>query len=516
MQVRAIKNHYVVKPQSLTQFAEVFPDFKHANVQGEDFCAVPMTIDHARVLLNLGYATPPPMYHAYDWPGRFTPYPHQMHTAGFLTMNPRAFVLNGMGTMKTLSTLWAADYLMKAGIIRKALVLSPLSTLERVWGDEIFNNFPQRTFAVLHGNRDKRLKLWKENYDFYILNHDGLKVLKDVLDERSDIDLLIIDEVAVFRNAQTGKWKMVKELCKDANRWVWGLTGTPTPNAPTDAYGQVKLIKPENYQGHFTRFKNTVMQQISSFSWVPRKGAEQIVNKIMSPSIRYALEDCVDLPETIRQERSCELSKEQQRHYDKLKQQALTEIEDQVVTAANAAVLASKLLQASCGVMYSGEGESVEVDFGPRLAVLEECIEESTDKVLVFVPFTGVLKVLKEKLKGKHHIEIVDGSTSTSKRNHIFRDFQENPNGVQVILANPETMAHGLTLTAATTIIWYAPTYKNEIYEQANARIARPGQKKITNIVNLSATPLERRVYKKLQEKGKLQAVILDMAKNSL
>lgn len=295
-------------------------------------------------------------------------------------------------------------------------------------------------------------------------------------------------------------------------RWVWGLTGSPTPNAPTDAFGQMKLIKPENYNGHFTKFKNDTMQQFGPFKWAPRRGWEQLVNRVLSPSLRYALEDCVNLPPTIYQDRTAELSPEQRQHFTKLQREALTTINGEQVSAVNAGVLLSKLVQASCGVLYSSSGETVKIDFGPRLKVLEEVIDECNEKIIIFVPLTGTLNALAAELKKKWSVEVIDGSTPAGKRNQIFQDFQHSSNP-RIILANPQTMSHGLTLTAATAIIWYAPIHSNEFYEQANARIARPGQTKTTNIVHIYATNVERRIYDTLREKGKMQQIVLELAK---
>lgn len=510
--VQVIGDHIVVSPKIVEQFRSVFPGCKHAHRGGRDYCAVPNDIDNARILRNMGWPVESPIRHDYDWPGRFTPYKHQIHTAEFFTLNGRAFCLNGMGTGKTLAALWAADYLKKRGDVHKVLIVSPLSTLERVWADEIFINFPGRTYTVLHGTRQKRLKLFKQDYDFYIINHDGMKIIEDELAQRPDIDLIILDECAVYRNARTTRWKTMKKVVTP-ERKVWGLTGTPTPNEPTDAFGQVKLIKPENYQGSFTRFKNTVMQQVSTFKWIPRRGAEQTVSQVMRPALRYALADCIDLPETIKQTRQTQLTAQQQRHYNQLRAEAVTVVEEQgQVTAVNAAVLVNKLVQAACGVMYGSNGEVIELDFGHRLKTLIELIEETDEKVIVFVPLTGVLDALERELSKQWTVATVDGSVSSTKRNKIFRDFQQAKNP-HILLANPGTMAHGLTLTAASTIIWYAPISKNEIYTQANARIVRPGQKNVTNIINMYATSVERRAYDVLDERARLQDVVLDLAK---
>ena len=511
MQVEIINNHLVYRPDIIEQHQAIFPDLKVAELQGQTYAAVPLSLANSQLLHNMGYKAPTPMRAHYTWPGRFTPYKHQVVTAEFLALNRRAFCNNGLGTGKTLSTLWAADYLMSIGAVQKCLILSPLSTLECVWAKEIFINFPRRRSATLHGSRQKRLTLLNENVDFYIINHDGVGTIIEELKQRRDIDLIIVDELAVMRNAKTERFKVIKSLLSP-EKWAWGLTGTPTPNAPTDAYGQVKLIKPENFNGNFTKFKNITMVQISPFKWIPRNGAADVVDQVMHPRIRYALEDCVDLPPTIYHEREAQLSPDQQKHFTKLQREACTEIDNKEVTAVNAAVLLSKLLQVATGVAYSTDTSRAKLDFGPRLNVLKECINEAKAKVIVFVPFTGALEALHTELVKDWTCAIIDGSTPKNQRDKIFNAFQDFPNP-RVIIANAQAMSHGVTLTAADTIIWYCPPFSNEVYEQANARIVRPGQTLHTNIVHIYGTTVERKVYGVLKERGKLQSLVLDLLK---
>ena len=117
------------------------PSARSKVVGGRQLVVLPHRLDEIRVLNNIGVRAPSPILYYYDWPGRYTPFTHQRQTAAFLTLHRRALVLNDIGTGKSLSALWAADYLMRIGCVHKVLILSPLSTLERVWGDAIFSNF---------------------------------------------------------------------------------------------------------------------------------------------------------------------------------------------------------------------------------------------------------------------------------------------------------------------------------------------------------------------------------------
>ena len=424
--------------------------------------------------------------------------------------------MSSMGVGKTASALWAMDYLMQKGEIQKALIVAPLSTLDRVWAQEIFQILPHRRCQILHGSRQKRIDLLGDpKADFFVINPDGVEIIAEYLASRADINHFIIDEIAgSYRNSRAKKSKTMFHLLnrQGIDRSCWGLTGTPTPTAPTDCFGQIRLVTPERCKGSFKSLQNELMHQISQFKWVPRANSAKRVVELMQPSIRYALEDCIDLPPTIWQERECELSPQQKFHYNEMKKKAMTEIAGVPITAVNAGVVLNKLLQICSGFSYDGDGGVVEIDFGPRMAVLKEVIEECNEKVIVFVPFTGALNALQEHLKKHWSVAVVDGSVSASKRNQIFKDFQSSENP-RIIAAHPQTMAHGLTLTAATTIVWMLPITSNEIFQQANARIARPGQTKVTNIVCIQGSPVERGLYATLKERGKIQDLVLELAK---
>lgn len=513
IQARTINGHLVAPMESGAATA-LFPDCKQSVLNGHNWVAIPHTLDGAKVLCNLGIKAPSPIRTGYNWPGKFTPLPHQIATAEFLTLNKRGFVLNGMGTMKTISSLWAADYLMKIGAIKRALIVAPLSTLERVWGDELFFNFVNRTYSVLHGSRKKRLEMLDKKVDFYVVNPDGLGIVAKEINNREDIDLIIIDEVAEFSNSTTNKWKLLNSLLVP-QRWAWGLTGAPTPQAPTDAYGQVKLIRRENLNNSsFRGFKMRTMTQVSTFRWVEKAEAQDIVFSVMQPAIRFRKADCINLPPTTHQGRHCEMSGEQKKHYERLVKDSITNISGVDVTAVNAGVLLQKLVQAACGVVYGAQGKKASLDVGPRLKVVREVIDESEGKVILFVPFTGALNMVRDELSKKYTVGVVDGNVSKTQRDKVFQEFQheEHP---RILLAHPGTMAHGLNLTVASTMIWYAPFASHRIYEQACERMARPGQTMSMSIVHIYSSQTERRIYDALKKKKAMQQVLLDMVEES-
>ena len=490
----------------------VIPTAKPFDYKGHRLVAVPHRQDEVKVLRNLGIMAPAPIRQYYPFPGRFKPFSAQLDTAEFLTLNPRSFCLNDMGTGKTMSTLWAYDYLKSIGQAQRMLVISPLSTLERTWGDEIFRNFPHLTFGTLHGTRERRLKMLAQDFDIYIINHDGIKTagFLDALQARDDIDTIIIDELSAFRTSGTDRYKTMKKIVQ--GRRVWGLTGTPIPNGPTDAWAQCSLIAPDRVPKYFGKFKDAVLKQIGPFKWVARESALDIVREAMQPAIRFRRDECVDLPPTMYETRHAPLTTEQAQAYKEMVKQLKTEYEGGQILAVNEAVKFSKLFQICCGVVYAN-GEEVVLPHDTRMKVVNEIIEEAGTKVIVFVPFTGALNNIAEAIAEYTSVAVIDGHVGKTRRDTIFKDFQEAKEP-RVLVAQPYAMSHGLTLTAASTIVWYAPITSNEIYQQANARIVRPGQKHSQLIVNIEGSEVERRQYARLEGKQEVQGTLLDMLKD--
>jgi SNF2 family DNA or RNA helicase len=497
----------------------VIPKAKRFTHNGKEFLAVKHGVDEVKVLNNIGIPAPSPIKYHYDWPGQFKPFLAQRETADFLTLNNRAFVLNDIGTGKTLGTLWAFDYLRSIGVVKKALVVTPLSTLERVWADEVFNHFPHLTTSVLFGDSTKRLKMLNLDADLYLINHDGLQVkgVIEALKLREDIDLVIIDEIAqVARTAGTDRYKLLHTVVnKQVPRRAWGLTGTPTPNQPTDAWAQCRLLVPEKVPPYMSRFKESVMRQISNFIWVPRPDALKIVHEAMQPAIRYSRDECIDLPPCIYEVRQAELTVTQKKAYKDMLAKLKAEIAGGEVTAVNEAVKAQKLIQIACGVVYDNDHEGLDVDAGPRLALTAEICEEAATKVIVFVPFVSVIGLVANYLKSKGMtVEMIHGGVSKAERDRIIGAFQKSDNP-RILVAQPACMSHGLTLTAASTIVWYAPITSADTFVQSNGRITRPSQKNTQLIIMIEGTDLERRYFKRLKDKEKTQGVLLDMVKDS-
>jgi SNF2 family DNA or RNA helicase len=252
------------------------------------------------------------------------------------------------------------------------------------------------------------------------------------------------------------------------------------------------------------------------YKFLPRPNAMEIVGQAMQPAIRFTQDQCLDLPPVTFQTRQVPLTPEQKTAYKDMVSKLTMEFQSEQVTAVNQAVKHQKLLQIACGVIYGSDGTEIVLPCQPRIDEILEIIEESTRKVIVFVPFKAVLRYVVEQLEAKGiSVARIDGDVSKTQRDRIFHDFQKAATP-RVLAAIPDAMAHGLTLTEANTIVWYAPTNKNEIYEQANKRITRAGQTHNQFVIELESTPVERNTYKRLREKGSMQGVLLESLKEKI
>jgi SNF2 family DNA or RNA helicase len=494
--------------------------------------SIPITVFNMQLARILGLPVPNMLdLKGYDWPsqpGR-KPYAHQKHMAAFHVCSPRSFNLSEMGVGKTAAVLWAADFLMREGLIHKVLILAPLSTLKRVWDDEIFMAFCNaRKATILHGTREDRVAKLQKDCAFYILNHDGLGIgsrrthhklelgpLAAKIRDRNDIDMVIIDEASAYKDGATQRTRILRQVVEH-KPYVVLMSGTPTPNAPTDAWSLARLagnLMAESYNS----FRGRTMAQVSQFKWLPRAGSAEIVRKALSPAIRYSREECIDLPECVVETRDVELSPTQAAAYKNLKKDLRVTLgEGKTVTAVNEAVLRMKLIQISGGAIYGPDKEIYKTDCGPRLKVLQEVVDEAGAKVLVFASLTSVVNLVFSELAavyGQNAVAKVYGDTGHGRRSEIFRAFEQDAEP-RIIVADPGTMAHGLTLVKANTIVWFTPTDKGELYDQANARINRPGQVNRMLIVRLASTPVEREVYRRLAEKESMQGAVLKLAED--
>ena len=473
-------------------------------------------LEEAQTLAALQYKdTPSPILRDYQWTGKLTPFEHQKTTASFLTVHERAFCFNEQGTGKTASVIWAADYLMKKGLVSRVLVLCPLSIMKSAWQQDLFKFAMHRSCSVAHGDSKQRKKIIAAGAEFVIINFDGVGVVKeDILN--GGFDLIVVDEANAYKNPQTNRWKILNEIVKTTSPRLWMLTGTPAAQSPLDAYGLAKLVNTTNAPKYYSHFRAETMMRITAFKWVPKPGSDKIVHKALQPAIRFEKKDCLDLPELTYVEREAPLTPQQRKYYNTLKNELLVEAQGEEVSAVNAATKINKLLQISGGAVYTDTGEVLEFDITNRMNAVLEVIEEASHKILVFVPFTHTIELLRDRLvKEGISCDVINGAVPPNKRADIVERFQKDKDP-HVLLLQPQAASHGLTLTAADTIIWYSPITSVETYLQANARINRPGQKNAMTIVHIRGSEVENRLYTMLQSNITNHERIIDLYRDVL
>ena len=471
-------------------------------------------IDEAHKLRNLGVRAPSPIDTQYNWTGAYTPFDHQKKTSSFFTLNKRAFCFNEQGTGKTASAIWSADFLMNKGKISRVLVICPLSIMDSAWRADLATFAPHRTVDVAYGSSKKRAKIINQGAEFVIINYDGVDIVLDEV-RNGGFDLVIVDEATHYKNPQTKRWKTLRKIVDD-NTWLWMMTGTPAAQSPLDAYGLAKLINPDAVPRFFSSFRDMVMQQLSQFRWMPKENASDIVFNALQPAIRFTKEECLDLPEMTYVKRKVELTKQQTKYYEMLRKQLVMKVGDDEISAVNAAATMNKLLQISAGAVYTDDGGALEFDIKNRYKVLKEVIDESSQKVLVFVPFKHTIDVLVSKLRAdKLTTEVIRGDVPAHARTDIFKRFQNDPDP-KILVIQPQSAAHGVTLTAANTVVWWGPTSSLETYAQANARVHRSGQKHPCTVVQLQGSGVEKRVYSLLDKRIDVHTKMIDLYKELL
>ena len=468
-----------------------------------------------QLLRNLGIKdVPSPILGRYKWPGVYTPFEHQRTTAEFLTLHPRCFVFNEAGTGKTSAAAWAADYLMNQGRVKRVLIVCPVSIMETAWRADLFRTVMHRTVAIAQGSKAQRQEILKNNYEFIIINFDGVKVVTPEL-QAGGFDLIIVDEANAIKSVQTERWKALASLVKPNTR-LWLMTGTPASQSPLDAYGLAKIVNPDSVPRFFGAFRDKVMTKLTMYKWVPKTDSKDTVHKILQPAIRFTKEECLDLPDLLFSTREVDLTPQQHKYYNDIRKQMATIAAGEEITATNAAAMLNKLLQISQGAVYTNNRDVVEFDISSRYNALKEVIDGTDQKVLIFMPFRHSLLMLQEKLiKDGYTVDAIHGEVAATRRGEIIKSFQTEDDP-RILLLVPQATAHGITLTRADQVVWRGPIASTELYIQANSRAHRAGQKHNVTVTHLQGSPVERRMYNLLQNKVDLHLSLVELYKQEI
>lgn len=450
----------------------------------------------------------------YDWPRPHhieKPLDAQVATVAKLTTHARYFVLNEIGTGKTFAALWAFDILRKYNVRRRVLIVAPLATLENAWKPSLVHIQPDvsRTVQLYDTTAAKRRQRLASNWEIALINPDGLHIIAD--DPMAQgLDLILVDESTAFKTWRSRRTKALRRLNETA-KGLWLMSGDPRPESPTDLWAQVKLLDPARVPALMMTWRDRTMMQVSKFRWLPKESAIDTMAKALDGiSVRFTRDECMDLPPTHFVDMAVDATPEYKRFIKDVKQ-GVVEMGDVEVVARNAASVLSKVVQAGAGAVKGEAGAVVEIDCAPRLAALDSLIAESSHPVIVYAVHRAALDRLAAHLHAEGIPFVrVDGDVGPRQRQEAFESIQTRQ--AKVLIAQPDAMAHGITLTEASVIVWWSLPFKRDTYNQANGRITRLGQRNAQLIVNLLGGHVERRILDMLRGKeassGALLAIV--------
>lgn len=478
--------------------------------KGHPYIAVRATRENRERLEARGLKAPS-LEEKYKYTGFLAPLEHQKGTVKEIVKHKRIYVANDIGTGKTKAALWAFDCLKKGGYANRMLVVAPKNTLLFTWDKECAHTVSYRKRSVCLGDRKRRFQILKDpNLEIVIINPDALDSMIK-LHDFADFDMVIVDEATDFKTQKAIRSKALEKIIK--GKRVVMMSGTPSPQAPTDAYNQIRLMRDGNYKS-FYWFRDMTMYQVNKFKWLPKTGASEFVAKELAPCVRYKRNECIQLPDLQIIDKEIELTEEQKETIRQIKEDYATELKDKPITAVNAAAVYSKVMQILCGVVYSDiEDEdsnkvAVELESSNLLTEIRAIVEEAGSPVLIFTPFRASLFMIERKLKEEgFRVNSIHKDKSMAERTDIMNAIQSKD--IDAVVAIPKTVSKGLTLTGSHIIIWVVPPSSYLDWEQANGRIWRHGQKDKCLIYRLISDKFSKAVVAAIEGRSLLQDSLL-------
>lgn len=514
------KNKMVVRPcEGTTELMKTVPGVL-TEVGSNGWLATDWTFQNSMTLATFSIPSITPIYRDYTFPAPIgiKPYSHQKRVADFVIKNRKAFVLAGMGSGKTLATTWAMDYLFEMGEIKRALIVSRKAIIPDAWQRDLDRVvLGKRKYSIVMGGRETKEQLIAQAPSILVINYEGLLTLKEEL-AALEFDLVILDESTKIKNRKAKSWSACYSIVNRA-KYAWLLTANPTPQGPMDSFGQIAMLDKLPRGVGFRMFEELVTTQVSKYKRIPKNGWQDIVSKYMHPAIRINTRDCIDLPPISYSHRRIELTSHQKQALDVLNADRTLMVGDVEVLAVNAAVFHSKLVQICCGAVFGGDNEVVRIQPTKRLEETLNLIRDNTEgKTIVLAPFRPAVELIASYLENEGvPIGVVMGGMNDRDKQDIFDRFQEgSKEELDVIVAIPDSMSHGITLTEASQIIWYGPTTKGEVYLQSIGRMERAGQNRHMRVVELWGHPRERQLYDLAARRIDESVTLLELYKSGI
>lgn len=445
---------------------------------------------------------------------RFKPHSYQEYAIDKIIELPAVGLLMDMGMGKTVSTLTAVlQLLFDYFEVSRVLVIAPLRVADTTWPDEVnkWEHLSELRVAKVLGSQEERLRALSSKADIYVINRENVSWLVESYKQRWPFDMVVVDELSSFKSPKSKRFKDLKKVLPYIKRIV-GLTGTPAPNSLLDLWPQLYLLdKGERLGKTLTAYREKYFMpdkrnQYVVYSYKLKPMADEAIHKqIGDICISLSAKDYLSLPERIDNVIKVKLSKKVMEQYKAFEKEKLLELKDTDITAATAGVVVGKLLQMANGQIYDDEGQVHQIHEA-KLEALSEIIENVNGQpVLVFYNFKHDYESLMSRLKSLKPRTLDTGND--------IKDWNEGR--IQVLLAHPASVGHGLNLQAGgNIIIWYGLTWSLELYQQANARLYRQGQKNSVIIHHLVAEgTVDEHVMEVLQTKDKGQLGLLQAVK---
>ena len=446
-----------------------------------------------------------------------TPFEHQLRTVAFQADHERVFDTSDPGTGKTGSAILAFNARrMRGG--GAALIIAPKSILRAAWQVDFKKFAPHLVTSIAYA--ENREEAFARPADAYIINHDATRWLaKQRPDFYKAFDTLIVDESGAYKHSTSQRSKALVKI-KGFFKYRLLMNGTPNPNSVLELWNQLNILDDGQRLGksyYSYRQSVCVPRQVgpaaNMVQWADRPGAQEAVAKrIEDITIRHKFEDCIDIPPNFAYAVPYYFPPGQAQAYEEMRVAAVAQVNGELISAVNAAVVATKLLQIASGAVYDGSGAWHLVDSG-RYELVMDLVEERTFCVVFFLWEHQKECLIEEAKKRGITFGVIDGSVTDRKRAETVEYFQ---NGLyRVIFAHPQSAAHGLTLTRGTTTIWASPTYNLEHYLQGLRRIYRAGQTFKTETITVVADgTIEEKVQAALDAKSLNMAALLDILKS--
>ena len=450
----------------------------------------------------------------------FKPHDYQKYATEFIESHPIAAVILQMGLGKTVCTLTAIEHLMYDTFeVSKVLIVAPLRVAKVTWSDEIdkWDHLSHLTYSVAVGSEKERLSALKKKADLYMINRENLQWLIEKSGLPFDYDMVVLDELSSFKSWQSKRFRAFMKVRPKVQRVV-GLTGTPSSNGLMDLFAEFKCLDMGERLGRFiTQYRNSFFipdrmngQVVYSYKLRPF-AEEEIYRRIGDITISMKALDHLKMPELIENRYPVYMDDGEKQQYESMKKDLiLPYLENEAITAANAAALSGKLCQMANGAVYSDEGSVAHIH-DRKLDALEDIIEAAQGPILLCYWFKHYLERITKKLD-ELKVEYARISSDGSIR-------MWNEGKFQVGLIHPASAGHGLNLQAGGNhIVWFGLTWSLELLEQSNARLWRQGQRAETVVVQylVTAGTIDERILDAISKKEKDQNALIDAVKAEL